>query len=313
MLITGAAGFIGGYTVAECLRLGHHVTAVTRSRAPADWAGAAQLDVIRADLRDPGSLDLKNRGIDVVVHLAAALSGDAATQLRDTITSTSHLLAATRAAGIRKLVCISSLAVLDYESLAPGAMVDEAVLPVPLSGSLSAYAAAKRDQEELCRQFGVQDANCCLILRPGLVYDESHLISAHAGIIKAGLGLIVLHEGEIPTVEVRGVARAIVGAAERLMPGSEVVNLVDDQLPTQTEYLRGLQLRGQLPKLRIAVPWRLAVGALRLLGLALAVIPGRSVPEIAFRHTLTARLTPLRFDNAKAKHLLGWTPGNRFQ
>jgi len=86
------------------------------------------------------------------------------------------------------------------------------------------------------------------------VYDSKRLISARAGVIKGPLCLVAFHEGNVPTVEVTGLARAILNACERDVHDGEIMHLVDDNLPSQREYLAGLQRRGMLPSWRILVP-----------------------------------------------------------
>src|SRR5271154_1753393 len=208
ILITGAAGFIGEFVASEVLRREHQVIALVRSSAPRHWQDKRNLEVLRCDLRHAETLDLRARDIDVVLHLAAATKGLAAEQIQDTVIGTMNLLHAVRQAGIRRIVGISSIAVLDYCSVRPMAVIDEQVAASHGAG-MGAYATAKSQQEALFAGFGREEFNGCAILRPGLVYDESRLVAAHAGIVKGRFCLLVSHRGEVPTIEVHGLARAI--------------------------------------------------------------------------------------------------------
>jgi nucleoside-diphosphate-sugar epimerase len=62
-------------------------------------AGAERLSVVKCDLTDSQGVDLGNRGVDVVVHAAAAMRGTLGKQLADTVTGTVNLLQAAREGG----------------------------------------------------------------------------------------------------------------------------------------------------------------------------------------------------------------------
>lgn len=312
MLVTGAAGFIGTSVIHELLTRDHQVIALVRSAAPDRWSQLENLEVVQFDLRESRCLDLKEKNIDVILHLAAASKGPAAKQFADTVIGTANLLSAARAAGIHRIVGISSLAVIDYGSVWPLTVIEEDVALADDVG-VGDYAAAKIRQEQLFRDFARERGNSCAILRPGLVYDHVRLTPGHAGIVRPYISLVASHRGEVPTVEVHGLASAIANAAERHSDGCEVVHLVDDDLPSQSAYIAGLRRRGLLQTATIAIPWRVLQGVLWLAATALtaAGFQGR-LPEILLPRAFATRLKPFRFSNAKAKRLLGWVPGRQF-
>jgi nucleoside-diphosphate-sugar epimerase len=313
LLITGAAGYIGKFVVEEALKRGHKVVALVRSSPPVHWKGVQDLETLECDLRHARDLDLRDTGIDVVLHLAAATQGSESEQFENTVTGTSNLLNAARQAGIRRVIGISSMAVLDYRTVRPLTVIDEQIAVAPRSARTGAYAAAKLRQEDLFSQFGREEHSSCVILRPGLVYDDSRLIAAHAGIIKGPVCLLASHQGEVPTIAVASLARAIANAAERRLPGGGVLHLMDDRLPSQREYLTALRRRGVLPRVNVVVPWRVLRGLCGVLRVVLAATGfGGNMPEALSPHGFAARLKPFRFSNARAKAYLAWIPGNEF-
>jgi 2-alkyl-3-oxoalkanoate reductase len=313
MLVTGAGGFIGQFVVREALRRAHRVVALTRSATPESWRANGQPEVIRQDLAQVAMSGLEGRGVDVIIHLAAAMQGSVESQFRDTVTATEQLLKAARNAGIRRVVGVSTIAVLDYTAAAPMTLIDEQTKRVPVDLRTGPYARCKLKQEWLLSGFGGENGNSCVILRPGLVYDETRLSAAHAGIIKGAIRLLVEHGGEVPTVEVRGLAAALVNAAERGLPGCEVMHLVDDDLPSQQRYLGGLRRREVLGRGGIIVPWRILSGMCACLrAVSSAVGLGGKMPEVLLKHSFAARLKPFRFSNALSKERLGWVPGRGF-
>jgi nucleoside-diphosphate-sugar epimerase len=316
VLVTGAAGFVGQHLVHALLERDHEVMAMVRQNTPSSWTGAGRLSVVKCDLRDFQGADLGNRGIDVIVHAAAAMRGTLGEQLADTVSGTVNLLQRACQAGIRRIVGLSSLAVLDFRSVRAMSLIDEH-MPVSVSvsgaGDSGAYSQAKILQERLFVQFGAEAGHTSLILRPGLVYDDRRLIAAHAGIVSRGLRILASHPGRVPTVEVHGVARAVVAAVEGSIEGVEIVHLVDDALPSQREYLAGLRRRGLLNSGGLMVPWKLLQGFCMGSRLALSALgPTARIPEVLLPGSFCARLKPFEFSNLRARQLLGWVPGKSF-
>src|SRR5277367_873771 len=98
VLVTGAAGFIGQHLVHALLKRDHEVMAMIRPNTPGPWTGAERISVVKCDLKDSQGVDLVNRGVDGVVHAAAAMRGTLGEQLANTVTGTVNLLQAARQA-----------------------------------------------------------------------------------------------------------------------------------------------------------------------------------------------------------------------
>jgi nucleoside-diphosphate-sugar epimerase len=312
VLITGAAGFIGAAVLHEMMSRGHRVIALVRSAPPPGWLQLANLEIMRVDLRKRALLNLKEKSIDVVLHLAAATQGSATRQFDDTVTGSLNLLSAARDAGIRRIVGISSIAVVDCQSLRPLTVIDETVAIADDAG-VSDYAAAKIRQERLFCDFAREDGNSCTILRPGLAYDQTRITPGHAGIVRAHIALLASHRGEVPTIEVHRLAAAIAKAAEKNLYGCDVIHLVDDHLPSQSAYIAALRRRGLLPTATLVIPWRALQAAVWLAATTLGQTGLKArMPEVLLPKTFATRLKPFRFSNAKAKRLLDWVPGQQF-
>ena len=312
VMLTGASGFIGESVLHELLRREHHLIALLRSPAPTRWSELGNLEVMQADLLQPQHLDFRGKGIDVVLHLAAVTKRSSTQQFEDTVTGTANLLTAALRAGIRRIVGISSIAVLDYRAVRPMTVIDEQVAVA--DGTFPCdYASSKIQQERLFTAFAGTGDNACIVLRPGLVYDESRLATAYAGICAAGFSLLASHRGEVPTIEVHRLASAIANAAESPLGRCEVIHVVDDDLPRQSSYIAALQRRGLLPGVRVAVPWRV-LQALSYLAATVLTTLGRrqKLPEVLRPKDFARRVKPFVYSNAKAKRLLGWIPGREF-
>src|SRR3954467_14421835 len=128
LLVTGANGFLGHYVVAEALRRGHVVRAMVRSPADAarhGWDRDPNVEVVVADLRRRRGLTDAVRGVDAVLHLAAAKSGDLYAQYGGTVVATENLLAAMDETGLSRIVLVSSFSVYDYLRIPAFSVLDE--------------------------------------------------------------------------------------------------------------------------------------------------------------------------------------------
>src|SRR5689334_8617848 len=128
LLITGANGFLGRHVVTEAVRRGHSVRALVRPNTDVtklDWYARDRVEVLRADLRSRKGLAEVVRGVDCVLHLAAAKSGDLYAQYAGTVVATENLLAAMSETGVRRIVLVSSFSVYDYMKLHDFSLLDE--------------------------------------------------------------------------------------------------------------------------------------------------------------------------------------------
>lgn len=117
VLLTGAAGFIGGH-IAEALRIdGHDVVASDAFLASAHGESPEPVDGIsRLDVRSPADLSTAMAGVDVVCHQAAVVGAgvsmaDAPAYASHNDFGTSVLLAAMAETGCSRLVLASSMVV----------------------------------------------------------------------------------------------------------------------------------------------------------------------------------------------------------
>ncbi|WP_433650315.1 NAD-dependent epimerase/dehydratase family protein [Micromonospora zamorensis] len=160
VVVTGATGKLGRAVVAHLRAVGVDVLAVDRAggRDPRDIDG----EFLQVDLTDYGQVveaftggaDEHAGGVDAVVHLAAVPAPGLmsnATTFANNSAATYNVFAATRAAGIKRVVWASSETVLGlpFDTPPPYAPVDEEYAPRPES----TYSLNKALEEEMARHF----------------------------------------------------------------------------------------------------------------------------------------------------------------
>lgn len=156
-LVTGGAGFLGINLVRHLLAEGVAV----RSFDIADFSypEAAHIEAVYGDVRDSGAVARAMRGIDAVVHCAAALPLYSAEDIMSTdVQGTENVLAAAYSAGVSRVVHISSTAVYGILAACPA---DEST---PLTG-IGPYGKAKVAAEMACLAYRGRGM-CVPVLRP---------------------------------------------------------------------------------------------------------------------------------------------------
>ena len=177
VLVTGLSGLIGGALHRHLAESAYVVRGLNRRPAPG-------VVCHQADIGDLAAIEPAFTGVDVVVHLAAAVgSPPFETVIRDNVVGTYNVFEASRRAGVRRVVFASSGAVVaGYEQEAPFAALvagryDEAA-SVPLLTHDSAthptglYGASKVWGEALGRHYADAHGLSVICVRIGRVTRE---------------------------------------------------------------------------------------------------------------------------------------------
>ncbi|MFE3607306.1 NAD-dependent epimerase/dehydratase family protein [Streptomyces goshikiensis] len=111
IMITGAAGFIGGHVAREAERRGGLSLRLMSHRRPPPGAAVPGHRTVRADLSDPGSLRGVCEGVDVLLHCASQIGGTPEANEAVNARGTAALTAEARRAGVSRVVYLSTASV----------------------------------------------------------------------------------------------------------------------------------------------------------------------------------------------------------
>jgi len=312
VFVTGANGFLGTEVVRAAVAAQHQVVALVRPAASLGdevWSHPS-VSLERGDLREPGAWQAAAAEAEVVVHLAAAASGDLSTQFQTTVLGTERLLAALDHERLQRFVHISSFSVYDFASLRTGDVLDENCAAEADPRRRDAYTTTKLEQERLVREAFASRCDALVILRPGAIFgpgkDWGHGVALRLGPI----GLVFAPRATMRLTAVGNCAAAIVAAIDAPSAAGAVVNIVDDDLPTHAEFLRRCRRSGARTPRAVAVPWWMVAGLGRAVRSVVRHGYGNraKLPEFLDLFRQQARWKPLRYPNDAAKRLLGWSP-----
>ncbi len=308
ILVTGANGFLGRHVVAALLARGHQVRALVRPAVRLDALGwPPSVEIFRADLRSTRELAPVFEGVEVLVHLAAAVSGGEDAQFAATVTGTERLLGAMARSACRRLLLASSFSVYDWSNIRGTLDESSPTEPVPDLYERDGYSIAKAWQERVTRRFAEKHGWDLTVLRPGFIWGRDHGYVAALGQRAGKVHLVIGPFVRVPFTHVENCADLFAVAVEDPRARGETFNVIDNEGERVWTYL-GTYLRGTgQPGIRIPVPWGLAFLLVRL---AYATLFRRNprLPHFLVPCRFESRLKPLRYTNRRARELLGWRP-----
>jgi dihydroflavonol-4-reductase len=147
VLVTGATGFIGRLLVERLIADGREVRVLQRRTAPPATAG---IEVVQGDVTDVDSVARAAAGSSTIYNLAGVVShleSERPHMQAVNVGGVEHVLAAAAAAGVERVVHVSSVASVGMAEDAEHPLDEES--PFPERARQYAYAATKRRGEEL--------------------------------------------------------------------------------------------------------------------------------------------------------------------
>jgi len=311
ILVTGANGFLGRHVVAALLKQNDGATKVrclVRKGSPLRGLDELNVEIVRGSLDDEAIYDELLAGIDTVVHLAASMGGSPMGMFAETVVSTEKLVNHVNRSPVSRFIFCSSFSVYGASQLKTGSVFDE-TCPLELNPTQrDTYAWCKIHQERWVRE--KLTTSELLIVRPGVIYgDGQGMLSSRLGLKLPGLPFFLRIGGQarLPLVHVSNCADLIALATLRTDVKSETFNAVDDECPTQKEYLKLYEETiGKVPR-KIWLPYR-AFWMMSACYDGLHRISKGNFPAIFSTYKTQSMYRRFEYSNEKAKLLLGWQP-----
>lgn len=224
VFLTGATGFVTGNVARRLVARGDTVRALVRDPDRARRLAGAEL--VSGDLANEDALRVGADGADAVIHGAAMYEiGLTATQraamFEANVRGTAHVLSTAKAAGVSRVVYISTIAVFGNTR---GQVVDETFRRTDQEYT-SYYEETKVKAHEIADGF-VADGLPVVIVQPGQVYgpgDHSGFGGLLTSFARGRLPVLPFPELGLNLTFVDDVAGGIVLALDRGAPGRSYV------------------------------------------------------------------------------------------
>ena len=257
VLLTGASGFVGSYTVPALVARDHEVRVLVRnpdklrdvlSRRGVD---VSQLDIATGDMTDAAAVEHAARGCDATIHTAAAIGitgGGGGSVLDQNTAGARNVVGAGRAAGHDPIVHVSSVAIF----VPPHGPVIRA--DSPLAHPRTEYGRSKVETELELRALQDEGAPITIVYPGGVIGpDQPTLDATLEGIVGARTMGWPRTSGGVCLVDVRDLAAVLAAAVEpgrgprRLMLGGPFYTWAE--FGTLCDELTGVRaMRLPLPK-----------------------------------------------------------------
>ena len=304
VLVTGGTGWLGRAVVKRLRERGEPVRVLAHRPNPA-MEEDPRIHLVYGDLGDPQAVERAVKGVEVVYHVGAAMRGRGADFDCGTVRGTRNVVDACLRHGVKRVVYVSSLTVLDYARMPPRATVDEDAPIEPYPERRGLYTQAKVAAERIVLDAIRERQLPAVVLRPGQIFGPGAEKVPPFGTVTVGGRWLVIGSGalRLPLVYIDDVVDAMETAATREGVCGSVFHLVD---PASVDQKRYIELCGRKGPVRSifaprAVLYGLAL-ALECLGRALH----RNVPLT--RYKVRSITSPASFDCSAAGRSLGWAP-----
>jgi predicted dehydrogenase/nucleoside-diphosphate-sugar epimerase len=214
VLVTGGSGFLGSALVRRLRERGEQPRVLLR-RPAAPGSAVAGLDAVYGSLGEPDVVDRAVAGVEVVYHVGAAMKGGAEEYQAGTVCGTRNIVEACRRHGVKRLVYVSSMGVLDHAGHPDDVPVNESSPLEPNPQQRGVYTQTKLEAERIVLAAVRAGAVNAVVIRPGQIFGPSAEQVSPNGVIGIAGQWIVAGGGErkLPLVYVEDVVDGLLAAA----------------------------------------------------------------------------------------------------
>ena len=256
VLVTGAAGFLGGHLVDMLVERGDEVRAMVRPVEDVSYLRTLPgVEIVHGDLTNETSLKKAVQGVQRVYNVAAKTGpwGAESAYKAVNVWGVADLIRAAMDAGVQRIVHTSSITVYGHHL---GGIVSE---DHAYHTEDNPYSRTKIEGEKLIADLVQGSGAPVVIVRPAWIYgprDEASFGRFVARVESGKYFIIGSGQNVVPAVYVRDVAQGLIKAGDA---GDHVIGraytLADDRRVTQREFMDAIADTLNVPRLSLNVPF----------------------------------------------------------
>lgn len=309
VLLTGATGFVGVGLARELAARGHDLYVLARAESDRSQLAGLGVRWRDGDLRDAQAVEaavasvVRARRAPWVIHNAAVISyrpRDRALQRAVNVGGTRNVVEACRRHPIGRLLHVSSVVAVGHARA--GELLDERA-PYNLGPLRCDYADTKHEAEQLA--LGASDAIDVVVVNPGAIFGVATRTPNTMKFLRQlarGPRLPLTPPGSLSVVGVRDVVLGALAALERGRRAERYL-LVESVWSSLDAFRLAARLLGVPPP-----RWAAPASLWKALELGLRVVDRLASPELLTPQSVRMLGAHFRFDAAKARAELGWSP-----
>ena len=310
VLVTGAAGFLGGHLVDMLVERGDEVRAMVRPVEDASRLRKLErVEVVHGDLTDLESLKRAVQGVQRVYNVAAKTGpwGLEKDYTKVNVWGVADLITASMDAGVQRIVHTSSITV--YGHHLHGIVTEDH----PFHAEDNPYSRTKIADEKLVTDLVKERGAPVVIVRPAWIYGprDNASFGRFVAIVESGKGFLIgSGKNIVPVVYVRDMAQGLIkaGDADDGVIG-QAYTIADDRRVTQSEYLNTIADFLEVSPVSRKVPYFALYTAGRAAELLWRAMGRRkSAPPPVTTYGITLLGGNQEFSIEKAQRELGYKP-----
>jgi len=306
-LIIGARGQLGSHIAEQLCAAGVGVRGLIRPGKDNSFLRELNVEIVEGDLCDSDAMRRATDGVEVVYNCAARVSDWGAWPLfeQEARTGTRNLIDVCKAAGVFRLLHVSSISVYGHPKLRPGESITE---ETPLGQRFwmwDYYPRAKLLAEQIAREFPRTT-----VIRPCWIYgprDQVAMKRLLPGLLQGKVPVIGRGDNLLNILYAGDVAAGAILAAQHPGATGQTYNLCSEGEITQRDLLNAMTDTLSLPRVRKRVPYFLAL-RFAFFKEALARLLRSSTPPTITRRAIYLVGRGTCFSSAKARSVLAWQP-----
>lgn len=306
VLVTGAAGFLGSHVTDLLVARGERPRVLVRPGESLRSLADADVEICPADIGDRAAIGAALTGVDRVLNCAARTGpwGPEAEFFRTNVHGLETLVHAAMAAGVRRLVHVSSITVHGND------VQGEADESAPLQEEPNPYSRSKVAGERLLQLMIRDEGAPVTIVRPGWIYgprDTASFARIAQMIDKRRMIMTGSGENHLPLIYASDAAQGVVLASEVGQAEGRSYLLVNDESVTQREFLTAIAAELGAPAPTRRIPYQPAV-TLGALAESLGRLARSRKPPPVMRYGIQLLGGENRFVISRARRELGFSP-----
>ena len=305
-LVTGAGGFLGSHITELLVEDGERPRVLVRPGDSVTALAESEVEIHSGELGDPAALEAALSGVERVLHCAARTGpwGPEAEYQRTNVRGLEALVRTALAAGVRRLVHVSSITVHGNDVRG---WADESA---PLRDEPNPYSRSKVAGERVLERMIRDEGAPVTIVRPGWIYgprDRASFARIARMIDTGRMTLVGGGDNRLPLIYVRDAAWGVLLASEAPRAEGRSYLLVNDEPVTQKDFIAAIAAELDVPAPTRRVPYGLALH-LASAGEAAARLARTRRPPPVMRYGIQLLGGENRFIITRAREELGFEP-----